>query len=88
MKNNYHCAKMKFCLGHISSVHIHAKFQKDLLNTLAVISTTGFEQRKLFHQDYKLFQPNQNCQDTWAIGTYHTKRCKVLISNFQIYDTF
>ena len=43
---------------YITSVYIHAQFE-DLLNTSAIISKKGFEQRKMLHENYQPFGPNQ-----------------------------
>ena len=45
--------KVRLCFGHITCVHIHAKFE-DLLNTSSVISNSSYEQ---VHQEYQLFGP-------------------------------
>ena len=69
MENNRHSAEVKLWFGHISRVYTHAKFE-DLLNTSAVTSKTGFEQRGSY------IRTINHCQYTMAIGTHYTKRSK------------
>ena len=54
MKNNRHSAKVTLRPGHITWVHIHAKFE-DLLSTSAIISKQHLEQKEVLHQDFKPF---------------------------------
>ena len=44
-ENNGHSAKVRLWLELITWVHIHARFEKDLLNTSTVIGKSGYEQR-------------------------------------------
>ena len=78
MKNNRHSTKVRVWIGHITWVHIQAKLKEDFINTLAVISKTGFEQRGMLHQDYQLFVQN-NDQDTYTIAYPILKDAKVLL---------
>ena len=58
--------------GHTTWLHMHVKFEQDLLNTSAVISKTSFEQRGCYIS-YQSFGPKQICQDTSAKGTHFIK---------------
>ena len=53
MENNRHLAKVRVWFGHITWVHIHAKFKEDLLHASAVFSKTVSEQSGMLHQDYQ-----------------------------------
>ena len=79
MKNNWHSAQLRFQLGHIIWIHIHASFE-DVLNTPAVISKTSIKQRRvlyqgqmMLYQDYQPFEPKQNCKDTFSIVANYIK---------------
>ena len=73
-------------LGHVSWVCIHAKCE-DLLYTSTTISRTGFEQKRMLSQGYKLSEqkilniPGQKV-------THYSRSYKVFVANFQWYDTF
>ena len=52
MENNGHSAKVRFLLGYITWLQVHANLE-DLLNACAVIIKTNFEQGEMLHQDYQ-----------------------------------
>ena len=59
MKNNRHSIKVRAWFGQITMLHVHAKFEENLLKTSAVISKTIFEQRRMLYQDYGPFYQNK-----------------------------
>ena len=50
MQNNVYSANVRLWFVYITWVHIHAKFEEDLLNISAIISKKYFEQMEMLHQ--------------------------------------
>ena len=75
-------------LGKITRVHIHARFEEDLLNTSTVISKISFEQRGMSHQDNQQFQPIKTLKTPGPQVHKILKDVRFLLATYKDKDNF